>query len=119
MRNCLSDEGRPLGTGLQEQVPNHLSAAVVNCHGRERGRKRPGETGSGVRQEEDRKETTVEVSKSIRRCQNRGVITTAGQAPTAPVYGRSGIRHERWPELAKEADRRNVGSLQVMLRENL
>ena len=24
MRNCLTDEGRPLGTGLQEQVPNHL-----------------------------------------------------------------------------------------------
>ena len=22
------------------------------------------------------------------------------QAPTKPVYGRSGIRHERWPELA-------------------
>ena len=22
--NCLTDEGRPLGTGLQEQVPNHL-----------------------------------------------------------------------------------------------
>jgi hypothetical protein len=40
------------------------------------------------------------VSKAIRRCQNRGVITTAGQAPTEPVYGRSGIRHERWPELA-------------------
>jgi hypothetical protein len=32
--------------------------------------------------------------------QNRGVIVTAGQAPTIPVYGRSGIRHERWPELA-------------------
>src|ERR1035437_6472917 len=24
MCNCLIDEGRPLGTGLQEQVPNHL-----------------------------------------------------------------------------------------------
>ena len=32
--------------------------------------------------------------------QNRSLITTAGQAPTLPVYGRSGIRHERWPELA-------------------
>jgi hypothetical protein len=29
-------------------------------------------TGSGVRQEEDRRETTVEVSKPMRRCQNRG-----------------------------------------------
>ena len=32
------------------------------------------------------------------------------QAPTKPVYGRSGIRHERWPELASEAVRRNVGT---------
>ena len=24
MRNCLTDEGGPLGTGLQERVPNHL-----------------------------------------------------------------------------------------------
>src|SRR5260370_35948913 len=36
--NCLTDEGRPLGTGLQEQVPNHLrrlwpKAMVVNAEG--------------------------------------------------------------------------------------
>ena len=55
----------------------------------------------------------------------RDDVKTAGesllrdQAPTKPVYGRSGIRHERWPELAKEAVRRNMGSFQVMLRENL
>ena len=36
---------------------------MVKSHGRERKGKRPGLTGSGVRQEEDRKETTVEVSK--------------------------------------------------------
>ena len=24
VRNCLSDEGRPFGVGLQEQAPNHL-----------------------------------------------------------------------------------------------
>jgi len=118
-RNCLTDEGRPLGTSLQERVPNHLrrlwpKAMVVSAEG-----KGSASTGSGIRQEEDRKGTTVEVSKAIRRCQNRGVITTAGQAPTQPVYGRSGIRHERWPELAKEAVRRNMGSLRVMLRENL
>ena len=89
-------------------------AMVVSAEG-----KGPAVTGSGIRQEEDRKETTVEVSKAMRRCQNRGVITTAGQAPTVPVYGRGGIRHERWPELANEADRWNMGSLQVMLRENL
>jgi hypothetical protein len=100
VRNCLTDEGRPLGIGLQERIPNHLRRLWPKGCGRERGRKRPGLTGSGVRQEEDRKETTVEVSKPMRRCQNRGVITTAGQASTLPVYGRGGIRHERWPELA-------------------
>src|SRR5579863_2424140 len=69
-------------------------AMVVSAEGKGSAR-----TGSGVRQEEDRKETTVEVSKPMRRCQNRGVVTVAGQAPTLPVYGQSGIRHERWPEL--------------------
>ena len=72
-----------------------IKAMVVSAEG-----KGPALTGSGVRQEEDCKETTMEVSKPIRRCQNRGVIVTVGQAPTKPVYGRSGIRHERWPELA-------------------
>ena len=46
----------------------------------------------------------------------RDDVKTAGglllrdRAPTKPVYGRSGIRHERWPELAKEAVERNVGT---------
>ena len=48
-------------------------AMVVSAEG-----KGPALTGSGIRQEEDRKETTVEVSKAMRRCQNRGVIVTAG-----------------------------------------
>jgi hypothetical protein len=39
-----------------------------------------------------------------------GVSLLRDQAPTKPVYGRSGIRHERWPELAKEAVERNVGT---------
>ena len=42
VRNCLTDEGRPLEVGLQERTSNHLSAAMVKSHGRERGRKRPG-----------------------------------------------------------------------------
>src|SRR5207248_935471 len=62
--NCLIDEGRPLGTGLQEQVPNHLrrlwsKAMVVSAEG-----KGPGRTGSGDRQKEDRKGTTDDVSKA-------------------------------------------------------
>ena len=64
-RNCLSDEGRPIGTGLQEQVPNHLrrlwpKAMVVSAEG-----KGLALTGSGIRQEEDCKGTTVEVSKAM------------------------------------------------------
>jgi hypothetical protein len=77
------------------------SAAVDKSHGRERGRKRPGETGSGVRQEEDCKETTVEVSKPTSDdVKTADLSLPRDKAPTEPVYGRSGIRHERWPELA-------------------
>jgi hypothetical protein len=61
---CSTDEGRPLGTGLQEQVPNHLQrlwakAMVVSTEGKGLARTR-----SGIRQEEDRKGTTIEVSKA-------------------------------------------------------
>jgi len=64
VRNCLTDEGRPLGTGLQEQVPNHLrrlwsKAMVVSTGG-----KGPERTRSGGWQEEDRKGTTDDVSKA-------------------------------------------------------
>ena len=64
MCNCLIDEGRPPGTGWQEQVPNHLrrlwpKATVVNAGG-----KGSDVTGSGDGQEEDRKGTTMEVSKA-------------------------------------------------------
>ena len=62
--NYSTDEGGPLGTGLQEQVPNHLrrlwsKAMVVSTEGKGSAR-----TGSGDRQEEDRKGTTIEVSKA-------------------------------------------------------
>ena len=78
MHNCLTDEGRPLGTGLQEQVPNHLrrlcpKGTVVNAEG-----KGLEITGSGDGQEEDRKGTTDEVSKVFRRCPKPRLVTTAG-----------------------------------------
>src|ERR1700691_490956 len=62
--NCLIEEGRSLGTGLQEQVPNHLwrlwsKAMVVSTEGKGLGRTR-----SGDWQEEDRKGTTDYVSKA-------------------------------------------------------
>ena len=46
--NCLTDEGRPLGTGLQEQVPNHLrrlwsKAMVVSADGKGLERTRSGD----------------------------------------------------------------------------
>jgi hypothetical protein len=62
--NCFTDEGRPLGTGLQEQVPNHLwrlrvKAVVVSADGKGLERTR-----SGDWQEEDCKGTTDDVSKA-------------------------------------------------------
>jgi len=71
VRNCLADEGWPLGIGLQEQIPSHLrrlwsKAMVVNAEG-----KGLGFTGSGDRQEEDRKGITDEVSKVKDDGQNR------------------------------------------------
>jgi hypothetical protein len=62
--NCSTDEGRSLGTGLQEQVPNHLrrlwsKAMVVSTGGKGLERTR-----SGGWQEEDRKGTTDHVSKA-------------------------------------------------------
>jgi hypothetical protein len=65
--NYLTDEGRPLETGLQGQVSNHLrrlgsKAPVVSAEG-----KGLTEIRSGEGQEEDRKGTTVEVSKDQRR----------------------------------------------------
>src|ERR1017187_3261022 len=46
VRNCLTDEGRPLEVGLQERTSNHLSAAVDKSHGRGaegKGLARPGQ----------------------------------------------------------------------------
>jgi hypothetical protein len=62
--NCLTDEGGSLGTGLQEQVSNHLrrlwsKAMVVSTGGKGLGRTR-----SGGWQEEDRKGTTDDMSKA-------------------------------------------------------
>jgi hypothetical protein len=46
--NCSTDEGRPLGTGLQEQVSNHLrrlwsKAMVVSAEGKGLERTRSGD----------------------------------------------------------------------------
>jgi hypothetical protein len=85
---------------LQEQVPNHLRRLcpkdkVVNAEGK--GLELLGQVTGKKR---TAKEPLMKCRNVIEDVQNRGLITTAGQAPTTPVYGRSGIRHERWPELA-------------------
>jgi hypothetical protein len=82
VRNCLTDEGRPFGTGLQELVPNHLrrlwlSAMVVSAEGK--GLARPGQV-SGKKK--TAKEPLLKCRNQLKRFQNRGVITTAGQATT-------------------------------------
>src|SRR5215831_13746962 len=76
------------------------SAALSKRQGRERGGKRPGIPGQVTGKKRTAREPLMKCRKYLDDVQNRGVIVAAGQAPTIPVYGRSGIRHERWPELA-------------------
>src|SRR5215471_8207409 len=100
VRNCSTDEGRPLGTGLQEQVPNHLRRLcskdkVVNAEGK--GLELLGQVTDKKR---TAKEPLMKCRNVIEDVQNRGLITTAEQAPTIPAYKQSSIRHEKWPELA-------------------
>ena len=94
MHNCSTDEGRPLGTGLQEQVPNHLrrlcpKGKVVNAEGK--GLELPGQVTGKKRTAREpllkcRNETLDDV-------QNRGRVTAVGLALTTPAYERSGVRH--------------------------
>jgi hypothetical protein len=101
LKNREYTPDRPLEiTIFQERVPNHLrrlwsKSMVVNAEG-----KGLEITGPDDRQEEDRKGTTAEVSKANRRWPKPPLVITAGKVPTIPAYGRSGIRLERWPELA-------------------
>src|SRR5499425_2056713 len=99
-RNCSTDEGRSLGTGLQEQVPNHLrrlcpKGKVVNAEGK--GLELLGQVTGKKR---TAREPLLKCRNVIEDVQNRSLVTTVGVAPTIPAYGRSGIRHERWAELA-------------------
>ena len=77
-RGCTGDEGRPLGTGLQGQVPNHLKlhgsrALVVSVEG-----KGMAETVSGEVQGDERKRTTDEVSKRNQTTSKLGAYWTPG-----------------------------------------
>jgi hypothetical protein len=78
VRNCLTDEGRPLGVGLQEQAPNHLrrfwpKATAVNAEGK--GSDLSGQVTGKKRTAE---EPLLKCRKYIDDGQNRGVIVAAG-----------------------------------------
>src|SRR5215472_14238506 len=92
MRNCLTDEGRPLEVGLQERTSNHLrrlwlSAMVVSAEGKVRHR--PGQVSGKKR---TARKPPLKCRKQIRRCQNRGAMTTAGQSSDETC-----LRAERHP----------------------
>jgi hypothetical protein len=93
-RNYAKDEGKPLGAGLQEQASNHLKlhrsrAVVVSV--REKSRQR---ILAGTNQGDERKPTSDEVSKLLRRRQNWGVSEVPGLAQGEPVYCLGGVRHK-------------------------
>ena len=74
----MTDEGRPLGTGLQEKVPNHLrrlcpKGKVVNAEGK--GLELLGQVTGKKR---TTKEPLMKCRNVIEDVQNRGVIVAAG-----------------------------------------
>jgi hypothetical protein len=85
---------RPLGIGLQEQVPNRLKlhgsrALVVSVDG-----KGMAKTVSGEVQGDERKRTTDEVSKTKGRCQNwrRTLLQDKSRGNLFTVWTASGIK---------------------------
>ena len=52
----MEDEGRPLGIGLQDQIPNRLALRGDTIPGGERTRKRRGKISSGEDQEGEQHE---------------------------------------------------------------
>jgi hypothetical protein len=63
---------------LQEEVPNHLKLLWSNARVVSVKEKGMAKTMSGEVQGDERKRTTDEVSKTIRRRQNWGPFTTPG-----------------------------------------
>jgi hypothetical protein len=80
--------------GLSKQSSNRLKllwsrAMVVSIEEKSRHR-----TVAGEDQGDERKRTTDEVSKSIRRRRNWGALRTPGQAQGERVYCLGGARHK-------------------------
>src|SRR5258707_11246405 len=83
VRNCLTDEGRPLGTGLQGQVPNHLrrlwsKAMVVSTEGKGLAKTRRVLTKTGAMLE-------CVARHSTRNCR-QGPTRSASQPATTTAY---------------------------------
>ena len=55
LRNCITDEGRPLGVVLQERIPNYLPLLQTKSVVVSREGKGPARIGSSDTQEEERK----------------------------------------------------------------
>src|SRR5437773_12247339 len=80
VRNCTRDEGGPFGFGDQVADPKPPRAAVVKSHGRERRGNVGTMIPAGKVERGERKRTVSEVSKFLRRCQNRGLALPLGSA---------------------------------------
>jgi hypothetical protein len=70
--SCAEDDGRPIGIGFQEQVPNQSELLRSKSRGGERRIKSPGITGAGGRPKAERKQTLEDASITIR------VVKTGG-----------------------------------------
>jgi hypothetical protein len=79
MRNCTRDEGGPFEIGNQMLVSSHrklLSSKAMVVSVAECREKKP----AGTVERGEREQTVDEVSKALRRCQNRGVALLPGSA---------------------------------------
>ena len=106
---CGRDEGRPLGVGVQDQAPNHLTlrwsrAGVVNGEGN---------GAPQVRQVRVRKtnasEPPMTCRKVSRRHRNRAWWLAREEPRRGPADGLGGVRHEGGVSLI-QALLRNVGT---------
>ena len=88
MCNCLIDEGRPHGTGWEEQVPNHLRRPWTNAKVVSRGGKAWEEPG----QVTDKKRTAREPLMTCRK--RRDDVETAGSRYCGTSFGGACLRTE-------------------------
>ena len=91
MCNCLIDEGRRLGSGWQEQVPNHLRRLWTKAKVVSRGGKGLGRTRSGDWQEEVSSYSNFGSSAIL--MQLRGAAREKRLASTAG-RGRGGVQNQ-------------------------